>query len=222
MAKSKPVIFKLYMDMMEHTDDPFWKDQLKMCAINKRIKHVTVHASSITVYDPKNRKGTSVHLTNDPAEAFHIFKKTLRDSLGMYSMIDMKNQEEAFSRGHTAVTDNVEQWRKISFQRTKDDLLINYCIDFAKKHNQSKAKRTMHFNLLNHGLLFKIIKNTDVIMEKSRIKHIEGVAIDTETKQCYIEQSLRTSEKSITWNEKGTKTINDELKNYIKSRHKYL
>ena len=145
----------------------------------------------------------------------------MKSELELFSEKDVKNQEDIFNRTHETYKLEFSDWKQISHQRTKDNLLVNYCIRFAEENQQSILKRSKHFQLIKYALSFKHIKNTNIIISNSQIAHITGISLNPLTKLCTLDNMV-SSDKNASWSEKKTKKIADEMNNYYKQRVKHI
>ena len=217
---NKSIIFPRYLELAELTTDQFWKDFFYACAMNKKTRHLLLNGNTVTTYDVRYKK-TIIKLPKDNTEALKIFQNLMKSELELFSEKDVKNQEDIFNRTHETYKLEFSDWKQISHQRTKDNLLVNYCIRFAEENQQSILKRSKHFQLIKYALSFKHIKNTNIIISNSQIAHITGISLNPLTKLCTLDNMV-SSDKNASWSEKKTKKIADEMNNYYKQRVKHI
>ena len=217
---NKIVVFPRYLALAKLTTDQFWKDFLYTCAINKKIRHLSLQANTITTYDPRYKK-TITKLPDDDYEAFRIFQQLMKSELDLYSIKDTKNQQEIFNTAHKKHKLEFSEWKEISRQRTKDNLLLNYCMRFAEEHNLNQIQRSKHFHLIKYALAFKQITNKNIVVENSQIKDVTGIAFE-ENKKTFSLQNDIIVDKNTAWNEKTIHKIGEKMDTYYKQRFKTI
>ena len=154
----KIVVFPRYIEIAKLTTDQFWKDFLYTCATNKKIRHLSLQANAIITYDSRYKK-IITKLPDDDCEAFRMFQQIMKSELDLYSIKDAKNQQDIFDSAHKKHKLEFSEWKEISRQRTKDNLLLNYCMRFAEEHKLTQLQRSQHFHLIKYALAFKQITN---------------------------------------------------------------
>ena len=219
-ADRKTIVFPRYEELSKLTDDQFWKDFLLNCAMNKKIRHLSLQENTVITYDIRYKK-TVTKLPDDNEDALKLFQQVIKTELELCSTIDAKKQQDIFEIVNKGQKLRFNEWKEITKQRTKDNLLLNYCDRYAEEHKLTEGQRFRHFCLIKYALAFKQLTGKDIIVTDSQVSHISGI-IFNEEKGTFSLENDTIIHKNTAWNEKKETNINSKLEVYYKQRKKSI
>ncbi len=186
------VVHQVFKSCEAHTVDPYWRQVLGQCALNKFPKGVryTVtkmspkdntpleHSFSIKVTFKGKQKVEVVSLPSKPEEMLDALLSVFKNKLGMFSTLDlkMKNDEMEEILGNYS-RNNDCTWKQLKPKAAKDEKLREYVIGVGDTYNLTPSQIKHLLAEISLGFQLKILTQEGVDYSDGKIQSIEGVDI---------------------------------------------
>lgn len=176
MLYKKEIIYPWFLECCEYTTDKFWKNI---------FEDLSYGISPYGTYIFKNflcfkTEQTKVLFTyklerKPPKQLYESLYDILTNKLGLLSKYDKIKKRVKFKNIQQDMKDSRTDWNSIRKKNIKDNLIEQYVIRMKKTHNLTLKKTKMLLSEIFIRLVFKNIKQTDIIFEDGRIKYIIGL-----------------------------------------------
>lgn len=189
-SKNKKIVYPLFLELMEYTDDPFWKDKFEKAASGKLPRSFTYNDGVLTFHKGnkvnniernKSLRNTCKHYISFFNVYGSIFSPTERNtSSKKYSDHCEEEEEEAYT------------WKKLG-AKNQFCIMVDYVELMSKRMELNrKAKNNLYYTL-DIGLKLKYLGENNVTLHGNQIIKIEGLIYDEDNNQFEIEQEYKNA-----------------------------
>ena len=218
MPIKREIVYPVFLECLEYTDDIFWKSIFEDLAYGK-APHGTYINKGFLCCSYKGKEFSYKLERKDPEILWNELYQILTDKIGIFSQKEKKDQKLAFSEMQKLLkSENSNSRRKNS----KDMLFQKYAIEMKREHNLSIKQTKYLLSIISICLLFKTITTKDIIIEDEKIISING--IDIENGEVILKKPFCNGDNII--KEQPEKPLNLMNKNWelyldeIKSKYK--
>lgn len=177
----KELIHPIFLECRDRCDNEFWKSLYEDMAYGKYPKQMYINQYQ------------QIHSTNRALGFQYSFKDKTVDEMVhdiqelLLSHTNIISNEEINLKKSSMLPfkkDQWSHWKDIKKKYVKDILLMDYCIDIKRQVHFSSGEISYLYDLLNYFITHGQI--SEIIMENSKIKSIEGVEIRNDSNLVYI------------------------------------
>jgi len=168
--QKKPVVYRIFEDAAEYTDDPFWKTRLLAASRNDFIRKTTYFDGRILHKIKKRGEGKTEIPLDDPEKAAELFIEFHQKFDNIYSSQDEEDSKKA--REEILNQQIVLQWSSCG-KRIRSSLLSAYAKKIAEENSfdiQCEEQLRTDLNLL---LANTLLGTKNVTMENNEISDID-------------------------------------------------
>jgi hypothetical protein len=180
-AKSKPeVIYPIFAEASELTEDRFWKSILNDASIGKFPK-VFYFVNGTLSYKLKNKIVTVNIDMKNARNALDILCTFMRDRAGILSDIDMieKNKEQRIRMSIIADVE-INSWSQIKCKTHRSILIAKIVSSISNIYDLDKNASSNLEDLIRLGILAGYFNNTTIHVENGYITGIDGLIYNGE------------------------------------------
>lgn len=196
----KPVVNPIFEKCASITDDEYWKIILTECSLGKFPRYFSFKPNLLTYR--KGNKMISLELSKSPSNALLDVLEFFQKFGGLLSEKDRlrmkKLEEEKLLEKLNRDTDIT--WKDIKTEKMKNILIIEFVESLNEKLNFTEDERKELITIIKKGFMLKYFTASNIEMDNGRIKEIEGLIIDYNTKEFEIDPyyiTERTGRKYI-------------------------
>ncbi len=203
------VLYPIFIECQQHTDDEFWKNIFDEMSTGKCPK--CIYISNNTIYSTNKRKNFSYIIPSDLTLAKTVtseLKTLLMNNTSLCSALDIKKKKEKILLKTKNNITNTTTWAEIRKKNVKEIFIINFVIKMKEKYKMDWNKSRHLLSLIQLGFLYKYQSSKDVIFKNKQIQEIYGIEYDTKKKlfyNDYIEHDI--------YNDENDNHIKDEVEN---------
>lgn len=184
----KPIIYPIFESCSKMTEDKFWQAKFMECAQGKFPRGFTYKNNLITF-----RKANKMHrleLSDSPAEAFIATMEFFNKSVGMMSVEDQKRLKKAEDEKLLEKLQSSKDitWKDIKTEKIKDILICEFIETLANKMCLSYEEKKELITVIKKGFMLKYFTGSNIEMEDGKIKEIDGLICDDQTRHIYIDE----------------------------------
>jgi hypothetical protein len=171
----KEILHPIFLECVQYANDIFWENVFEDLSYGKAPFGTRINKNSLTCnfkdkeFNYRIEKKDAEVLYND---IYHL----LTTKLGIMSQYDKIKKKIDFENIENDLKDNQKNWINIRKKNIKDLLIEKFVIDKKKEFNLSSAQSKLLLSKIFTGIIFKILKNKDIIFENGKIMNIEGIS----------------------------------------------
>lgn len=222
----KQVLYPLFMQCAELTNDPFWVNLFITAGYGKFPKKFTYKDGTL-VYK-KSSKMFSVDIPQVSHEAIYVCMDFFRTHGGIVSDIDLENirrEQYAEAELESELIEDIT-WSKLS-KKVKDVLIDLYVETLTNRLLLTKEETKNLRYRINIGIILGYFNSSNILLEGKCISEIDGLLFDQKDRIFTIDPNIKpkVSRSYSKSKKKGTGEVNfekDTIPNYKKTWVKYL
>ena len=174
------LIYPIFLECLEYTDDNFWKFIFEDLAYGK-APHGTYISKNFLCCNFKGKEFSYKIVENGSSETifndiYEILTKKFRLLSSKDKILRKKNFENKEEEIKTNCSNN---WNLIRKKNIKNALIENFVIEKKEKYILSDKQYRNLISTIIVGLFFKSIKSDDISYKDSIIDDIKGISFDT-------------------------------------------
>jgi hypothetical protein len=174
MPVKREIVYPVFLECLEYTDDIFWKSIFEDLAYGK-APHGTYISKGFLCCSYKGKEFSYKLERKDPEILWKEIYTILTDKIGIFSQKERNKQKTAFSEMQKLARNDTAHSRK---KNTKDMLYEKYVLRMKKEHNLTIKQAKYLLAVISICMLFKTISSKDIIMKDDKIDSINGIQIE--------------------------------------------
>lgn len=181
MPIKREIIYPVFLDAMNYSDDVFWKEIFEEMAYG--IAPAGTYINKGVLFCKQISKDFIYKfLDKDPKKIFDDINKLLKKNNIIMSTNDRKIILSDFSEAEKKLQELKSiEWVNIKKKSLKDTLFQNFLIESKKKYNLKDFHIKKIYNFINLGLMLKTIKPSDINYKNGEIISINGITFSENT-----------------------------------------
>jgi hypothetical protein len=209
IKKKDEIMYNIFNDAIEYTNDDFWKSILQSAAKGSFKKGIKYKEGTIT-YKNKNKIFSKILKLDTPQNACISFIEFMREDCGFFSINDKKNKNEKIEKiiKNNDNKSNINNWNKIKTYIQKN-ICINEYIERIIKEKKITGEESKNFkNILMLGILSGYFNSKTIEVNDSKIVNIVG--LEKNDKGIYtinIKENIPITTKDVQDNSEFTETL---------------
>ncbi len=179
LKKTRDVLFEKLFEAANYLDDEFWKNYFVDLSKGKLNKKIHVDLTSVS-YSCKRNSFLYVYENKDPKDIANELRPLIRDTLFVYSEIDMEHEENEMEVIANEFIDSKteDNWKKIKNKKMRDNLITKFVLHMKNKHKLSWQQARKTYDMINNALyVFHTHCSDDISMKDGCIDEIDELII---------------------------------------------
>jgi len=219
----KPILYPVFENFSNLTEDEFWKSIFMDCARGK-FPRGFIFKNNLLIHK-KGSKLTQLELSNSTTDVFVSTMNFFQMTAGIMSVLDRQkiNQREEEKIIKEMKKDSELTWGYVKKEGLKEVLINEFITDICEKMNFTEKEKKELITTIKKGLMLKCFNSNNIIMSGGRIKEIDGLFYNEDTKEYEIDENYIPRKNSIKNADLG---IEKEIKkpeiNFLEIWKKYL
>jgi len=218
MPIKKEIIYPVFLECCQYTDDTFWENIFEDLAYGKAPYGTYISKDFICCSYKK--KEFSYRIEKKDVKTIYIeVYNLLTRKLGILSQREKVKKRKAFTDLEETIKESRKSWSDIKKKNMKELLIELYVTRMKIKHSLSIKQARYLLSVIMLALAFKVITGDDIEYVNEHIVHIDG--IDFTNKQVIVERDLYNLEVSFAHHiVLDKKLMSDNWDKYLKDLRK--
>jgi hypothetical protein len=174
MKLKKEIIYPIFLQCVEYTQDVFWKNIFEDLARGKAPYGSSINKNFLTS-NYKDKEFSYKIDTNDPQKLHNTIYNLLTKKVGIFSKKEKIEKKIEFYDYEKQLKNKITNWKSIKKKNIKDMLLERYVINKKKQFDLTTKQSKYLLSLINICMIFKVITVDDITYENNRITNIKGI-----------------------------------------------
>ena len=183
IKSDRNIIYPIFHDCIQHTEDEFWKYILEELSKGKCPKSIYISNNVIHSSNKKKRFSYPIDSSKSSLIVFNELKELLTTHTSICSSIDIKQQTEQLNRNNDGEITNKTTWSEIHKKTLRDIFIINFIIRMKNKYKLSWNSAKDLYSTIQIAFLYKTQVSKDVVFKNKQIESINGISYDHSLKK---------------------------------------
>lgn len=179
-SKIKKIEFPHFLEYKQFETDEFWLDIIENCSLDILPKFFNFYDNRIIFKSKSISK--NLKLTDNHQKDWENIKNFFR-IYGIRSPEDI-NMNMRKLRSENIQKADILTWNNIKSEKNRQILILRFVTDIVKSMKLKEYKKL--FSIINKGILFKVIKDGDIVLKNGAICEIKSLRFNTLDKIFYI------------------------------------
>ena len=220
MPKRKEIIYPIFLECCQYTNDTYWENIFEDLAYGKTPYGTYIYKDSLCC-SYKNKE-FSYNIERKDAEIVHDeVYRLLTEKLGIMSNREKVARRKAFNQAEANLRDARQEWSAVRKKKNVKKLLIELYVTQMKNKFALTIKQAKYLlSVIMIALTLKVITAEDIQYENGKIIDIDG--IDFERKQILVKRNLYHVEGKISSSDIGftPKRMDETWEKYLENLRK--
>jgi hypothetical protein len=194
MPIKKEIIYPVFLECCQYTDDTFWENIFEDLAYGKAPYGTYISKDFICCSYKKKEFSYRIE-KKDVKTIYTEVYNLLTRKLGIFSQREKVKKRKAFTDLEETIKESRKSWSDIKKKNMKELLIELYVTRMKIKHSLSIKQARYLLSVIMLALAFKVITGDDIEYVNDHIVHIDG--IDFTNKQVIVERDLYNLEVSF-------------------------
>ncbi len=194
MPIKKEIIYPVFLECCQYTDDTFWENIFEDLAYGKAPYGTYISKDFICCSYKKKEFSYRIE-KKDVKTIYTEVYNLLTRKLGLLSQREKVKKRKAFTDLEETIKESRKSWSDIKKKNMKELLIELYVTRMKIKHSLSIKQARYLLSVIMLALAFKVITGDDIEYVNEHIVHIDG--IDFTNKQVIVERDLYNLEVSF-------------------------
>ena len=194
MPIKKDIVYPIFIECLQFTEDIFWENIFEDLAYGK-TPYGTYISKDFLCCKYKKKDFSYKIERKDPKILYEEVYNLLANKLGLLSSEEKIKKKKLFIELETNLRHSGKNWIDIKKKNVKETLIELYVAKMKNKYSLTLAQSRYLFSIIFIAIVFKVITNKDIEYENGVIHNIKG--IDFVKKQIIIEKELYKLETSF-------------------------
>jgi hypothetical protein len=195
MPIKREIIYPIFLECCQFTDDKFWENVFEDLAYGK-TPYGTYISKDFLCCSYKKKEFSYKIEKKLPKDVYNDVYDLLTNKLGLLSPLEKSKKRKIFKDIEEDITESRKNWNDIKKKNIKELLIELYVTRMKNKHSLTLKQARYLLSIIFVGMIFKVITNKDVHYENGKIEHIDGIEISH--KKIDIKKDLYNLENNFT------------------------
>lgn len=219
MTIKKDVVYPIFLECCQYTNDIFWENVFEDLAYG-RTPYGTYISKGFLCCNYKKKEFSYKIEEKDSFLLYNEVTDILKRKLGLLSNKEKLKKKNDAIKMEEDDKYSEKNWVDISKKTTKSLLLDIYVINMRKKYNLEIEQSRKLLSMITFAIILKSITPDDIIYENGHISEIKGISFSngkyTFDKNIY--ENINVSTPNIVFDEK--KMMSENWDKYLKELRK--
>ena len=195
MPIKREIIYPIFLECCQFTDDKFWENVFEDLAYGK-TPYGTYISKDFLCCSYKKKEFSYKIEKKLPKDVYNDLYDLLTNKLGLLSPLEKSKKRKIFKDIEEDITESRKNWNDIKKKNIKELLIELYVTRMKNKHSLTLKQARYLLSIIFVGMIFKVITNKDVHYENGKIEHIDGIEISQ--KKIDVKKDLYNLENNFT------------------------
>lgn len=221
MPITKCILYPVFLECLQFTDDTFWKNIFDDLAYGKTPYGTYISKNFLCCSYKDKEFGYKIE-RKDPQILYTDIYNLLSNKLGLLSHKEKIKKRVDFHKIETSIKEfRAQSWSNIRKQNIKDLLIERYVIDMKKKYSLSLKQAKYLLSIIFIAIIFKIITSNNIYYSDGKIQNID--CIDFSKKKFVLKTSIYDINVSFSPEiVVDKKLMSENWEKYLSSLRKYI
>lgn len=182
---SRNTYYQVFLDMVEFTNSEFWTKILTRCSKNNFPRNFSYSNHLLTFKFKSRRQHSNVYIDENNLEQTF---RNLREFFKERGILPYEEKVEIISQQKE---DIIYKWKDLG--KNQNNLVYEYIDHMKKKYNLNDKEKNNLISAIKIGISGDIFNENTIILEKNKIKHIELLVWNQETRIFSIDKNFYNS-----------------------------
>ena len=174
MVIKKDIIYPIFLECIEFTNDAFWKTVFEDLAYGK-TPYGTYISKDFLCCGCKDKDFSYKIERKDPKKVYDEVYHLFHQRLGILSSEEKIMRKVDFNKMEENIQEDKKKWSDIKKKNIKDLLIEMYVIKMQKKHSLSMKQARYLLSIIFIAMVFKVISSKDIYYFNGEIQNIDGI-----------------------------------------------
>jgi len=174
MVIKKEIIYPVFLECCEFTEDTFWENIFEDLACSK-TPYGTYINKNFLCCSYKNKEFSYKIERKNPHELYIDVYNLLTKKLGILSHREKIKKRDDFHKTESRIKEFRQDWGNIRKKNIKDLLVERYVIDIKNKYLLSVKQSKYLLSVIFIAIVFKVITPVDIDYRNGKIHNINGI-----------------------------------------------
>lgn len=194
MPIKKEIIYPIFLQCCQYTNDVFWENVFEDLAYGK-TPYGTYINKDFLCCNYKDKEFSYKIEKKDPNQLYEDVYDLLAKKFGLLSQRDKLKKKIDFYNIEEEIKEGRKNWSSIKKKNIKDLLIENYVIDMKNKFCLSLKQARYLLSIIFISMVFKVITIKDIHYSNGKIENIEGIQI--KKKEIILERDIYNIESEF-------------------------
>jgi hypothetical protein len=187
MPAKKEIIYPIFLECCQYTEDSFWESIFDDLAYGK-APYGSYISKDFLCCSYKGKEFTYKITRKDPKELYTDIYNLFVEKLGVLSEREKNKKLLDFYDLERDIMKSRETWRSIRKKNVKDIMYEKYVIEMKQKHSLTIKQAKYLLSVILMSMMFKSITSKDIHYNGDKIDRIDG--IDFENGEIVLKRSI--------------------------------
>ena len=194
MPLRKEIVYPIFLECCQYTEDTFWESIFTDLAYGKPPYGTYISKGFLCCTHKKKDFSYKIE-KKDAKKIYQEVYNILNKKLGILSHKDKVSKRKLFNEMEKSLKSELDSWNNIKKKNTRELMIELYVTRMKEKHSLTIKQSRYLLSILFTALIFKVIKSSDIVYENGKVQSISG--IDFLNKKIIIEKDLYDLEISF-------------------------
>jgi|TARA_B100001094_G_C18109745_1_gene760452 hypothetical protein len=176
MPIKREIIYPIFLECCQFTDDKFWENVFEDLAYGK-TPYGTYISKDFLCCSYKKKEFSYKIEKKLPKDVYNDVYDLLTNKLGLLSPLEKSKKRKIFKDIEEDITESRKNWNDIKKKNIKELLIELYVARMKNKHSLTLKQARYLLSIIFVGMIFKVITNKDVDYKNGKIENIDGIEI---------------------------------------------
>ncbi len=176
MPIKREIIYPIFLECCQFTDDKFWENVFEDLAYGK-TPYGTYISKDFLCCSYKKKEFSYKIEKKLPKDVYNDVYDLLTNKLGLLSPLEKSKKRKIFKDIEEDITESRKNWNDIKKKNIKELLIELYVARMKNTHSLTLKQARYLLSIIFVGMIFKVITNKDVDYKNGKIENIDGIEI---------------------------------------------
>lgn len=177
MPTKKEIIYPVFLECTQFTEDSFWELIFEDLAHGTSPNGTYINKGSICC-SYKGKEFSYKIERKDPEELYTDIYSLLTKKLGILSQKEKMKKRLSFRQMESNIMESHHEWSNIRKKNVKEVLFEKYVIKMKNQHDLTIKQTKFLLSIILLSIMFKTITNDDIVYEGDSIQNIKGITFE--------------------------------------------
>ena len=195
MPIKKEIIYPIFLQCCQYTDDNFWENIFEDLAYGK-TPYGTYISKDFLCCSYKKKEFSYKIEKKSSKEIYDDIYSLLTNKLGLLSPLEKVKKRKIFKEIENDISDSRKNWNDIKKKNVKELLIELYVTRMKNKYALTLKQSRYLLSIIFIGMIFKVITSKDIEYSEGKIHNIEG--IEFSHKNINVKKDLYNLDNNLT------------------------
>jgi hypothetical protein len=177
MPPKREIIYPVFLECCQYTEDTFWENIFEDLAYGKS-PYGTYISKDFICCSYKGKEFSYKIERKDPEILYTDIYSLFTDKLGILSQKEKVKKRLDFHELEKTIKESRQDWGNIRKKNVKDILYEKYVIEMKNRYSLTNKQTKYLFSIILISIMFKTISSKDITYENDKIQDISGIEFE--------------------------------------------